>query len=110
MIRTGNLWTWPSTPDKVFYELGDSVQVISPPEVAGSKTQYKYNQAITTKNKVSLYVNFSRVTHVTKSCHTRNTTFLFLINLLLRCHTCIHMYKLPIRVGLIKIILDYHIL
>ena len=30
MIRTGNLWTWPSTPDKVFYELGGSVQVISP--------------------------------------------------------------------------------
>ena len=25
MIRTGNLWTWPSTPDKVFYELGDIV-------------------------------------------------------------------------------------
>ena len=65
------------------------------------KTQYKYNQAITTKNKVSLYVNFSRVTHVTKSCHTRNTTFLFLINLLLRCQTFIHMCKLPIHVGLI---------
>ena len=27
MIRTGNLWTWPSTPDKVFYELGDIVPV-----------------------------------------------------------------------------------
>ena len=27
MIRTGNLWTWPSTPDKAFYELGDIVQV-----------------------------------------------------------------------------------
>ena len=29
MIMTGNLWKWPITPDKVFYELGDIVQVIS---------------------------------------------------------------------------------
>ena len=41
MIRTGNLWTWPCTPDKVFYELGDIVQVISPPEVAGSRGQFR---------------------------------------------------------------------
>ena len=41
MIRTGNLWTWTSTPDKVFYELGDIVQVISPPEVAGSRGQFR---------------------------------------------------------------------
>ena len=27
MIRTGNLWTWPSTPDKVFYELDDIVTI-----------------------------------------------------------------------------------
>ena len=41
MIRTGNLWTWPNTPDKVFYVLGDFVQVISPPEVAGSRGQFR---------------------------------------------------------------------
>ena len=41
IIRTGNLWTWSSTPDKVFYELGDIVQVISPPEVAGSRCQFR---------------------------------------------------------------------
>ena len=41
MIRTGNLWTWPSTPDQMFYELGDIVQVISPPEVAGSRGQFR---------------------------------------------------------------------
>ena len=41
MIRTGNLWKWPSTPDKLFYELGDIVQVISPPEVAGSRGQFR---------------------------------------------------------------------
>ena len=41
MIRAGNLWIWPSTPDKVFYELGDIVQVISPPEVAGSRGQFR---------------------------------------------------------------------
>ena len=39
MIRTGNLWTWPCTPDKVFYELDDIVQEISPPEVGGSRLQ-----------------------------------------------------------------------
>ena len=39
MIRTGNLWT--SIPDKVFYELGDIVQVISPPEFAGSRGQFR---------------------------------------------------------------------
>ena len=54
-------------PDLIFFTR-DSI-------LSSIKTQYKYNQAITTKNKVSLYVNFSRVTHVTKSCHTRNTTF-----------------------------------
>ena len=43
MIRTGNMWTWPSTPDNVFYELGDSVQVISPPEFAGSRGQFREN-------------------------------------------------------------------
>ena len=41
MIRTGNLWKWPSTPDKLFHELGDIVQVISPPEVAGSRGQFR---------------------------------------------------------------------
>ena len=41
MIRTGNLWTWPGNPDKVFYELGDIVQVISPPEVAGPRGQFR---------------------------------------------------------------------
>ena len=39
MIMAGNLW--PSTPDKAFYELGDIVQVISPPEVAGSRGQFR---------------------------------------------------------------------
>ena len=29
------------SPDKVFYELGDIVQVISPPEVAGSRVQFR---------------------------------------------------------------------
>ena len=56
-------------PDLIFTR--DSVLYM----LSSIKTQYKYNQAITAKNKVSLYVNFSRVTHVTKSCHTRNTTF-----------------------------------
>ena len=41
MIRTGNLWTWPRTTGKVFYELGDIVQVISPPEVVGSRGQFR---------------------------------------------------------------------
>ena len=41
MIRTGNLCKWPSTSDKQFYELGDIVQVISPPEVAGSRGQFR---------------------------------------------------------------------
>ena len=26
MIVPGNLWKWPSTPDKAFYELGDILQ------------------------------------------------------------------------------------
>ena len=39
VIMAGNLWT--STPAKAFYELGDIVQVISPPEVAGSIGQFR---------------------------------------------------------------------
>ena len=39
VVMTGNLWS--STPDKAFYELGDIVQVISPPEVAGPRGQFR---------------------------------------------------------------------
>ena len=39
MIMTGNMW--PSIPDKAFYELGDIIQVICPPEVAGYRGQFR---------------------------------------------------------------------
>ena len=39
MIMTGNLW--PCTPDNALYELGDVVQVISPPEVTGYCGQFR---------------------------------------------------------------------
>ena len=39
VIMTGNMW--PSTPNKAFYELVDIVQVISPPEVAGYRGQFR---------------------------------------------------------------------
>ena len=44
MIITGNLWKWPSTPDKAFYELGDIVQIISPlrllaPEASSGRSE-----------------------------------------------------------------------
>ena len=39
VVMAGNLW--PSTPDKAFYELGDIVQVISTPEVPGSRGQFR---------------------------------------------------------------------
>ena len=38
VIMTGNQWKWPSTPDKAFYELGDIVQVISPPEASSGRS------------------------------------------------------------------------
>ena len=51
------------------------------------------------------------ISHVSHNHVTHVTPYLFyFINLLLRCQTYMHMCKLPIHVGIIMIILDYHIL
>jgi hypothetical protein len=43
MVKAGNFWKWPNTPDKIFYKHDAIVQVISALDVAGSRGQFKFN-------------------------------------------------------------------
>lgn len=46
MHRSGNIWRWPTNPDKIFYEHADILQQINPLRAASHHGQFTFDDIL----------------------------------------------------------------